>query len=111
MKNTYSEPKRRSHRIAHNLEFSNTQDDPKEIEEAENEGSVKMEKINFTKDESKKQDSSAASEGGHSSNDLPNLKRAIFNWSGHHWANSSGHFTFNCYSEHFTFHFLPFYQL
>ena len=69
MKNTYSKLKRRSHKIASKLEFSNTQDNPKEIEEAEKEVSMHREEIVFT-DESKKQGRSAAFEGGHSFNDL-----------------------------------------
>ena len=65
-----SKHKRRFHRIAPKLEFPNTQDDPIEIEEAKEEVSVQKEEIVFIKDESKKQDSSATFEGGHSSNDL-----------------------------------------
>ena len=67
--NTSSKPKQGSHRIAPNLEFSNTLDDPIEIEEAEEEVSMQREEIVFTKDESNKQDSFVAFEGGHSSND------------------------------------------
>ena len=51
--NTSSKLKRRSHRIASKLEFSNTQDNPIEIEEAEEEVSMHREEIVFTK-ESKK---------------------------------------------------------
>ena len=40
--------------IAPKLEFSNTQDDPIEIEEAVDEGSMQREKIGFTEGESKK---------------------------------------------------------
>ena len=56
--------------ITPKLEFSNTQDNPIEIETTEEEVSVQRNKIFFTEDESKKQDSSATFEGGHSSNDL-----------------------------------------
>ena len=70
MKNTSSKPKQRSHRIAPNLEFSNTRDDPIEIEEVEEEGLVQRKEIGFNEDESKKQDSLMESEGGHSSNYL-----------------------------------------
>ena len=51
MNNTSSKPKRRSHRIAPKLEFSNKQDDPIEIEEVEEEGLVQSEKIGFAGDE------------------------------------------------------------
>ena len=69
MKNNSSKPQRRFHRIAPKLEFSNTQDDPLEIELVE-EVSVQRDEIIFIEDESKKQDSSAAFEEGHSSNGL-----------------------------------------
>ena len=69
VKNTSSKLKRRSHRIASKLEFSNTQDNHIDIEEAEEEESMHREEIVFT-DESKKQGSSATLEGGHSFNDL-----------------------------------------
>ena len=69
MKNTSPKLKRRSHKIASKLEFSNTQDNPIEIEEFEEKVSMPKEEIVFT-DESKKQGSSAAFEGGHSFNDL-----------------------------------------
>ena len=69
VKNTSSKLKRRSHRIASKLEFSNTQDNPTEIEEVEEEVSIHREEIVFT-NESKKQGSSATFEGGHSFNDL-----------------------------------------
>ena len=64
--------------IAPKLEFSNTLDDPIEIEEAIEEGSGQREKISFIEDESKKQDTSATSEGGHSSNDLSKSKEGHF---------------------------------
>ena len=70
VKNTSSKPKQRSHIIAPKLEFSNTQDDLIEIQEAEDEVSVQIEEILFIKDESKKQDSLVAFEGAHSFNDL-----------------------------------------
>ena len=76
--NTFSKPKRRSHRITPKLEFSNTQDDPIEIEEAEEEVSMQREEIVFTEDESKKQGSSTAFEGGHSSNDLLKFEDSHF---------------------------------
>ena len=69
VKNTSSKVKPRSHRIASKLEFSNTQDNPIEIEEAEEEVSMHMEEIVFT-NESKKQGSLAAFEGGNSFNDI-----------------------------------------
>ena len=50
VKNTFSKPKRRSHRIAPKLEFSNKKD-PIEIEEVEEEGLVQSEKIGFAVDE------------------------------------------------------------
>ena len=78
VKNTSSKPKRRSHRIAPKLEFSNTRDDPIEIEEVEDEGSVQREYIKFTEGESKKQDRSTAYEGGHSSNDLSESQEGHF---------------------------------
>ena len=53
LKNNSSKLKRRSHRIAPKLEFSNTQDDPIEIEEAKEEVLVKREEIVSTEDESK----------------------------------------------------------
>ena len=56
VKNTSSKLKRRSHRIASKLEFSNTQDNPIEIEEVEEEVSMHREEIVFI-DESKKQGS------------------------------------------------------
>ena len=73
VRNTSSKIKRRSHRIASKLEFSNTQDNPIEIEEVEEEVSTHREEIVFT-DESKKQDSSTTFEGGHSFNDLSELE-------------------------------------
>ena len=69
VKNTSSKLKRRSHRIASKLEISNTQDNPTEIEEAEEEVSMHKEEIVFT-NESKKQSRSVAFERGHSFNDL-----------------------------------------
>ena len=51
VKNTSSKLKQRSHRIAPKLEFSNIQDDPIEIEETKEEGSVQRENIDFTEDE------------------------------------------------------------
>ena len=69
MKNTSSKLKRRSHRIASKLEFSNTQDNPIDIKETKEEVSMHREEIVFT-DESKKQGSSTSFEGGHSFNDL-----------------------------------------
>ena len=69
VKNTSSKLKRRSHKIASKLAFSNTQDNPIKIEEAKEEVSMHREEIVFT-DESKKKDSSVASEGDHSFNDL-----------------------------------------
>ena len=77
-KNTSSKPKWRSHRIAPKLEFSNAQDDPIEIEEAEEEESMQREEIVFTEDESKKHGSSAAFKGGHSSNDLSGSEDGYF---------------------------------
>ena len=60
------------------------------------------EEIVFT-DESKKQGSSAAFEGGLSFNDLFRIERwPFFSWSGLHWSNSSNSFTFNSLGEHFT---------
>ena len=76
--NTSSKLKRRSHRIAPKLEFSNTRDDPIEIEEAEDEGSVQREKIDFIEDESKKQDGLETSGGGYSSNDLSEFEEGYF---------------------------------
>ena len=78
MKNTSLEPKRRSNWIAPKLEFSNTRDDPIGIVEAERERSVQREEIGFIEDESKKQDSLMASEGGHSSNDLSKSEEGHF---------------------------------
>ena len=69
VKNTSSKSKQRSHRIASKLEFSNTQDNPIEIEEVEEEVSMHREEIVFS-GESKKQGSSTAFKGGHSFNDL-----------------------------------------
>ena len=69
VKNTSSKFKQRSHRIASNLEFSNTQANPIEIEEDEEEVSMHREDMVFT-DESKRQGSSAALKGGQSFNDL-----------------------------------------
>ena len=69
VKNTSSKLKRRSHMIASKLEFSNTQDNPLDIEEAKEEVSMHREEIVFT-DESKKQGSLATFERGHSFNDL-----------------------------------------
>ena len=68
VKNTSSKLKRRSHKIASKLEFSNTQDYPIEIKEDEEEVLMHREEIVFT-DESKKEDNSTASKGGHSFND------------------------------------------
>ena len=48
VKNTSSKLKRRSHRIASKLEFSNTQDNPIDIEEVEEEVSMHREEIVFT---------------------------------------------------------------
>ena len=76
VKNTSSKLKWRSHRITSKLEFSNTQDNSIEIEEVEEEVSMHKEEIVFT-DESKKQDSSAAFEGGPSMI-FQNWKMAIF---------------------------------
>ena len=81
MKDTSSKPKRRSHRIALKLEFSNTQDDLIEIEEVEEEGLVQREENGFTEDESKKRDSSTTSEGGYSSNDLSESEEGHFSTS------------------------------
>ena len=77
VKNISSKLKRRSHRIASKLEFFNTQDNPIEIEEAEEKVSMHKEEIVFT-DESKKQGSSIAFKGGHSFNDLSELKDGHF---------------------------------
>ena len=77
MKNTSSRLKQRSHRIASKLEFSNTQDSPIEIEEVEEEVSKHKEEIVFI-DESKKQGSSTAFEGGHSFNALSELEDGHF---------------------------------
>ena len=54
VKDNSSKPKRRFHRIAPKVEFSNTQADPIEIEEVEEKVSMQREEIVFTKDESKK---------------------------------------------------------
>ena len=59
-------------------EFSNKQNDPIEIEEVEEEVTLQREEIVFTEDESKKQDSSAEFEGGHSSNDLSESEDGYF---------------------------------
>ena len=77
VKNTSSKLKRRSHIIASKLEFSNTYDNPIEIEEVEEEVSMHREEIVFT-DESKKQGSSTAFKGDHSFNDLPESKDGHF---------------------------------
>ena len=77
VKNTSSKLKRRSHRIASKLEFSNTQHNPIKIEEAKEEVSMHREEIVFT-DESKKQGSSASFEGGHSFNDPSKSKDGHF---------------------------------
>ena len=81
VKNTSFKLKQRYHRIAPKLEFSNTLDDPIEIEEVEDEGSVQREKVGFIKDESKKQDSSVAYKEGHSSNGLSESKEGHFSTS------------------------------
>ena len=65
VKNTSYKLKRRYHRIASKLEFSNTQNNSIDIEEVEEEVSMHREEIVFT-DESKNQGSSTAFEGGHS---------------------------------------------
>ena len=78
VKNTSSKPKQSSHRIAPKLEFSNTQNDLIEIEEAEEEGSMQKEKIDFTEDKSKNQDSLAVSKGDHSSNELSKSEEGHF---------------------------------
>ena len=78
VKNTSSKSKRRSHKIAPKLKFSNTRDHPIEIEEVEEKGSVQREKIGFTEDESKKQDNIATFEGGYSSNDLLEYEESHF---------------------------------
>ena len=77
VKNTSSKLKRRSHRIASKLEFSNTQDNPIEIEEVGEEVSMHEEEIVFT-DKSKKQGSSTAFKGDHSFNDLSESKDGHF---------------------------------
>ena len=111
VKNTSSKLKRRSHRISSKLEFSNTQDNPIDIEEAEEEVLMHIEEIVFT-DESKKQGSLAAFEGGHSFNDLSESEDDhFFSWLGLHWANSSSSFTFNSSSEHFISLFPSIYRL
>ena len=102
MRNTSSKLKRISHKIASKLEFTNTQDNPIEIKEAEDEVSMHKKEIVFI-DESKKQGSSAAFEGGLSFNDLFIIERwPFFSWLGLHWSNSSNSFTFNSSGEHFT---------
>ena len=77
VKNTTSQLKRRSHRIASKLEFSNTQDNPIDIEEVEEEVSMYREEIVFTI-ESKKKGSSTAFEGGHSFKDLSKSENGHF---------------------------------
>ena len=77
MKNTSSKLKRISHRIASKLEFSDIQDTPIKIEEAGEEVLMHREEIVFT-DESKKQGSSVAFEGGHSFNDLSESEDGYF---------------------------------
>ena len=77
VKNTSSKLKSRSHRIASKLEFSNTQDNSIEIEEAEEEVSMHMEEIVFT-NESKKQGRSTAFEEVIPSIIFQNQKMAIF---------------------------------
>ena len=69
VKNTSSKLNQRSHRIASKLEFYTTQDNPLEIEEAEEEVLMHSEEIVFT-DKSKKQGSSVSFKRGHSFNDL-----------------------------------------
>ena len=101
MRNTSSKLKRRSHRIASKLEFSNTQDNPIDIEEAEEEVSMHREEIIFT--ESKKQGSSVAFEGGHSFNDLLEPEDGHFSvGQGSIKQTPPILFTFNSSSEHFT---------
>ena len=85
LKNNSSKPQQRSHRIAPKLEFSNTQDDLIEIEddlieieEVEEEVLVQREEIIFIEDESKKQDSLVAFEGGHFSIDLSEYEDGHF---------------------------------
>ena len=80
MKNTSSKLKRRSHRIASKLEFSNTQANPIEIEEAKEEVSMHREDMVFT-NESKKQGSSTTFGGGFSFNDLSELEDGHFSTS------------------------------
>ena len=53
-KKTSSKPKRRSHKVAPRLEFSNTQDGPIEIKRVEEEVPMQTENIVFTEDESKR---------------------------------------------------------
>ena len=77
MKNTSSKLKRISHRIASKLEFSNIKDTPIKIEEAGEEVLMHREEIVFT-DESKKQGSSVAFEGGHPFNDLSESEDGYF---------------------------------
>ena len=69
VKSTSSKLKQRSHRITSRLEFSNTQANLIEIEEAEEEVSMHRKDMVFT-DESKKQGSSVSFKGGNSFNDL-----------------------------------------
>ena len=69
VKNSSSKLKRRSHRIASKLQFSNTHDNHIEIEEDKEEVSMHRKEIVFI-DESKTQGSLAAIERGHSFNDL-----------------------------------------
>ena len=112
MKNTSSKLKQRSNRIVSKLGFSNTQANPIEIEEAEDEVSMHREEIVFT-NESKKQGSSTAFEGGHSFNYLSELENGHFSAG----QDSIGQtlptlLLFNSSCEHFTSHFhyiCPFY--
>ena len=80
VKHTSSKLKRRSHKTASKLEFSNTQDNSIEIEEAEEEVSMHREEIVFT-NESKNQGSSTAFKGGHSFNDLSESEDGHFSTS------------------------------
>ena len=77
VKSTSSKLKQRSHRIASKLEFSNTQDNPIDIEEDEKEVYMQREEIVFT-DESKKQGSSTSFEGCHSANYISKSKDRHF---------------------------------
>ena len=63
--------------IASKLEFSSTQNNPIDIEEAKEEVSIHREEIVFT-DESKRQGSSTAFKGGHFFNDLSELEDGHF---------------------------------